>query len=419
MNFKVVNEKFFLFPFFVLLVVGVILPTDAKHGLFSAKSLAYLLSLAGVFLLALLKRKIFLSSLQLFCFFGFSACFFLVWFLFGLLFDDSLTPSRIDQMKLFIITISIPLITYYYLHEGKISPRKLINLLIFANLTYCTTKIILILAHLAGVINIWTLLRTTGFSIHKMTIFGELSRLQTSVDITAPFLVFFALQSEALGLDLSRRVRSLYLAASFFSTIFAFSRFLFAVYFLSVALHVFTLKPLKIAKAAVSLILLAMLFTFSIGMKNTATAINARFFSRENTISDEIRVQQVQALMRQFYESPYLGQGMGGYAKDVIRDRNNLHSYEVQWVAFLMQFGIIGMSILLIPIFWIYFKLLTLPLNRNTLALTALFSAWLLSGFTNPFLISLQSGILYTLFLLGAEAVDRRFQWRCSIQGVS
>lgn len=147
----------------------------------------------------------------------------------------------------------------------------------------------------------------------------------------------------------------------------------------------------------------------AIGPEKIHTIIARRVFSMDNFKSDELRIMQVNALLSEYENALFVGKGLGGYAHENIRDRTLLHSYEVQWVAFLMQFGFIGVLILLVPLFVIVFRLIKGKISRIKWSFCGLFLLWLLSGFTNPFLISLTSGIIYALFLVSADLIDESY----------
>jgi len=121
-----------------------------------------------------------------------------------------------------------------------------------------------------------------------------------------------------------------------------------------------------------------------------------------------VRHQQVAFLMQEHEQYPWFGKGMGGYVEGFVRDHQLPYSYEVQWAAFLMQFGYIGLFFLLVPLGIIYWNLLAAEFDCVRLGFALLFSLWIVSGFTNPFLISLTSGVVYTLFYLVRESYDRR-----------
>lgn len=161
------------------------------------------------------------------------------------------------------------------------------------------------------------------------------------------------------------------------------------------------LVRLIILTVSISMILVAW-----VGVERVELLIYERFFSYDNKMSDQTRVEQIAALMDGLEKVPLLGRGLGGYIDSLFRDGLVLHSYEVQWVAFLMQFGMLGFFVLLTPVLIIGYKLFLPPFTRVKLAFFGLFGIWLLSGFTNPFLISLTSGIVYSIFILAADILN-------------
>lgn len=405
-----ITSRIFLIPYFLLIIVGLSLPSDGSHGLLSPKSITFFSAVIGFVLYLLTEKKIKQSHLPLALFFISFILFLLIWTFVGL--TNSNTPASVvaDQFKLFSITLSVPLMTYYLYKNQKISAEKMLKMCVYTNGAYCLTKITLIIFHLIGWVNIWDILQQVGFKLQSMTIFGSLQRLQTSIDISTPFIFMVALFSEQLNLQIKPRTRNAYLALAIISNFFTFSRFLFFVQGCAFLFYFCSLSFNKIQKTF--LISLAFLITtvVSVGPENITTSINHRFFSQANNQSDQTRVVQVNALLKQHEQAPYLGVGLGGHVPSLVRDNKNQHSYEVQWVAFLMQFGIFGVLYLLICVSMIGYSLLKPPINRTKLAFFSLFILWILSGFTNPFLISLQSGILYTLFLLaGWTQNTRRF----------
>ena len=397
-----------IWPFYLLLIIGIFLPSTAHHGALNPKSLVFITATLGVCVYACTKQGLLVSQLKIVCFMLFTLCFLIVWLFIGMALEKNTLSSGFDQFKLFLITTTVPILTLYLLKEKKITPQTIIKLVIYVNLAYCSLKILMTALHLMNVMNLWELKTRTGFRIQSMSIFGNVQRVQSSVDISTPFILLFALQSPSLGISISKRTRSFYLVISFLSNLLAFSRFLLFVYCFSIALHLFTLNFARISKNFIMIASLLILFTASIGFKNVEQAIHSRFFSQGNLLSDDIRYQQTNALMKAFEHSPYIGYGLGSYVKENIRDRHLLHSYEVQWVAFLMQFGLFGMTLLILPLGYILLKLLAPPLSRAKIAFSALFMMWTFSGFTNPFLISLQSGIIYALFITVSEKMSSK-----------
>jgi hypothetical protein len=278
-------------------------------------------------------------------------------------------------------------------------------------MTYVSLKVVVVLLHLAGFVDIWSLMKSSGFYFMRMSIYGSLDRVQTSVDISTPFLIFFVLQSKHLGLDLSRFFKRSYFVLSLFSTFLSFSRYLLFVYFLSCFLYWLSLDFRGILKGILFFLVAAALGYALIGPETVEKIVERRLFSRDNFLSDKTRSVQAEALLDKFEQAPLLGSGVGGYVKEVIREPNTLHVYEVQWLAFLMQFGVIGIFLILSPLLFIAIRLVQGPFSRLRWSFLGLFLLWIFSGFTNPFLISLASGIIYSLFYLCGE----EFKIRSSI----
>jgi hypothetical protein len=400
---RTLSSSILILPYFLLLIVGLTVPSIAYHGIFNPKSLAFLGTLGSMLLYLFLRQQLKINQLKVIAFYFVSITFLLLWLLIGLVDDPSNVITRVDQLKLFVITLTVPTVTLFLLYGNKISTSTVFKTIIFSNLTYCTLKIGAVILHLSGIINIWSVLEAFGFRVMKMSMFGVLERLQSSLDISTPFILFFVLQSERLGFPLSRRMKIFFVIISLLSNLLAFSRFLLFVYAASLCLYLVTLSVTRIVKGILICCIALTTFIAIIGVENVSTSITQRFFSKSNLASDRTRMDQYRVLMNEHHEAPYLGKGLGSFSRDLIRDNEVKHSYEMQWIAFLMQFGLFGTSLLLIPLGMIAFRFLQYPLTRLNLSFLCVYLLWVLSGFTNPYLISLQSGIIYTLFLIAGQ----------------
>jgi hypothetical protein len=397
------SDKILLLPYFIMIVIGLTLPSVAYHGILNPKSLIFFSATGCMLLYIAIRGQFKISQLNILLFLLSSCAFLLFWLLLG---NMETLSIRIDQLKLFLITIAIPAMTLYLLREDKITRQAVFKTVIYSNLAYCTLKLSAVILHLLGIINIWEVLEVFGFRVMKMSIFGVLQRLQSSLDISTPFILLFVLQSEYLGIRLTRRMKIFYIVVSLFSIFLAFSRFLWFVYAISFILYLMTLPLSRIAK---SITIGGITLAACIGIVGTdylTTSIQQRFFSKANYYSDQERVKQFQALIAEHDEAPFLGKGLGSFSPELIRDKQIKHSYELQWVAFLMQFGLLGVILMLIPLAIIVFRFFQYPLTRVSTGFLSLFILWILSGLTNPYLISLQSGIIYTIFLIFPENGD-------------
>lgn len=390
-----------------MLVIGMTLPSDGSHGLLAPKSLAFIGSTFFMGLYFITSQRLNKRQVMLVCFLLCALSILLIWFSIGVDQSDFGMASATDQLKLFILTIATVILTLYIVSERLATPQKILRILIYSNFGYSAAKVSFVVLHLLGIINIFSLLERMGIRFMTMGIVGSISRLQTSVDIITPFLVIFVLQSQALHLGFSKKFRITFCIISILAIFLSFSRFLMFVgfvgclgYWLSLSIP----RLLKIVLLATACVAFAIAI---IGVGTVVQVIEQRFFSTANYYSDLTRQEQIDALMSEYDQYPLMGKGIGGYVPSFIRDGTILHSYEVQWVAFLMQFGIIGLLFLFVPFGIIGYRLVFPYISRVRLGFLAVFGLWMFSGLTNPFMISLTSGIIYSMFLLAADILDR------------
>lgn len=390
-------------PYLALIIAGLTVPSDGSHGFFNIKSLAYVctvLSAAGYLLIV---KKLSLIEWKMVCFLLASVCFLLIWLMVSLVYAETSEKSSWEQLKIVWLTVSVVAISAYFVYDGLISFQALLKTVLLTNFAYSTVKVSLVVLHCLGYINLWSIVDAMGVRFMSMDILGILPRFQTSIDIVTPFLLFFFLQSKRFGIEWTKTFKVIYLFISVIAIFLSFSRFLTFIALLSFLLHALTLRSSTIIK----MIPIVFIFCFSviywIGIDDVYTIVERRFFSTDNFNSDLGRREQITALIDESAEYPLFGKGLGGYAPNMIRDTQLLYSYEVQWLASLMQFGIVGISLLLIPLGLISRNLLSRPISREKISCFILFLSWLASGFTNPFLLSLTSGIVYSIFLLAGH----------------
>ncbi len=390
-----------------MIIAGMVIPSDGEHGILSLKSISFILAAFCAGAYAIIRQKVSFYQIKLILFSCIAASTLLFWLLVSSYYGETTALAQTDQFKLFVITLFFPLLTVYLITEKLLVPQQVYKAVIYSSLAYAVMKIAMVALHLFKIVNIWELMQTLGIRFMRMDIYAGLERVQTSVDIAAPFVVFFVLQSERLGFYLSRSFKFFYIVLTLASTFLSFSRYLLAVYFMSCFLYWATLK-LKPLLIGFLYFLIALCISYvAIGPEKVNIIIERRVFSLDNYQSDATRVQQIEAMVDQFEHQPYLGTGIGGFAPQYVREGTVLHLYEVQWMAFLMQFGIVGIFVLLIPLVLIGKDMVYPKFSRTRGTFLLFFLMWVFSGFTNPFLISLTSGIMYTLFYLSSQILDQ------------
>lgn len=392
-------RRCFAFPFFLLLIAGLSVPSDGSHSALNIKSLTFGATTVSLMAYVLMVKKISLYQWKVICFLLCSIIFLMTWSMIGL-YNQTPEHSIMEQAKVLWLTVSLVGMSAYVVSEGLMSFKSFLKTILFTNFAYSVLKIIFVILHLLGIVNLWSLMETLGIRFMSMDIYGALPRFQTSIDIVTPFLLFFFLQAPRFEIVWSRTFKTVYLTVTLLAIFLSFSRFLTFIAIVSLVLHTLTLSSGKLLRILPLFLVGVGLFVSWIGIDNIYFVFERRFLSSDTFQSDQVRSYQIQALMNEFSKYPILGKGLGGFADESIRDPALPYSYEVQWAASLMQFGIVGLTILLIPLGIITSKILWRPLTKEKIALFVLFFGWLAAGFTNPFLLSLASGIIYSLFLL-------------------
>ncbi|MEB7584244.1 O-antigen ligase family protein [Serratia rubidaea] len=160
----------------------------------------------------------------------------------------------------------------------------------------------------------------------------------------------------------------------------------------------------KIVKISVlSIIFIGILLFFTPLGDVVYTLIDSRLNNQSiNAASDQERTFQNRALLDAISTHPLLGHGMGYFIPNALRSTTTPYLYETQTLSIVMDFGIIGASVLF---FLFLYGCITNALNvngvksvKNLFMPLVCFTIWLLSGSLNPFLFGASGGIIIFLF---------------------
>lgn len=135
---------------------------------------------------------------------------------------------------------------------------------------------------------------------------------------------------------------------------------------------------------------------------NYLNALFSRFNSNSSVESDNIRIEQFNFFMSEINNSIFIGRGTGAYLKNYLRSDVIKYSYELEYLSFIYQFGIIGfIPIILVPIivFWkLALKNITISSVRSILIFNLI--VWCIKPFFNPSFLSSNSGLLIVAIIL-------------------
>lgn len=131
--------------------------------------------------------------------------------------------------------------------------------------------------------------------------------------------------------------------------------------------------------------------------------------AKEQTRTERTRVRMTEALLREWEENPFFGEGMGSSPEDYTRNGKSRTVFELEYHALLYKVGAVGMAVfLLLPIFLAvrYVSLLRgrsnlLRTHLGKLGASALAGSLItaVAGTTNPVLTSAYFSFLVALYL--------------------
>lgn len=235
-------------------------------------------------------------------------------------------------------------------------------------------------------------------------IFGGLVRFNLIIyDFIVAFFLFLVPAYPNLFRKIPIYIRHLFMAVGTACLVFAFSRLLFALVAILWGYAYFFKASFK-AKLIIAGLAIAI---SSATLPWFVGAIDQRFSTIQTSKSDDIRFEQVEALVDVWLESPFIGGGFGYYSKNLIRDPNVPFSYEVQWIGFLAKLGILGIGFLTILVGFLYFGMLAGSRTLDHYVFAFVLSCFILGGFTNQYLVSSASGVFYATCLFVAWAVRK------------
>jgi O-antigen ligase len=230
-----------------------------------------------------------------------------------------------------------------------------------------------------------------------------ITRLQIPMDSLVPFMLYFITKDMILGRGgNTAKVVFLLLVISLALTL---SRSFWAQGILFIGLAILLeAKFSKILKISVLSAIFIGIIMFLTPLGDVIFAlIDSRLNNQDsNASSDQERDFQNNALLNAISSHPLFGHGMGYYIPNALRSITTPYLYESQTLSIIMDFGIIGVSVLLL-IFLSTCISNALNVNgknrvKNLIMPLVCFSIWLLSGSVNPFLFGASGGIIIFFF---------------------
>lgn len=156
-------------------------------------------------------------------------------------------------------------------------------------------------------------------------------------------------------------------------------------------------RQISVIKGLLSIVLIVVAFfcymnvIYDFNFKTFIQVFNSGFDFSSNELSQSMRREQFFTLLRDWSERPLFGAGHGAISSGLIRSETIPWAYELSYVALLFHVGIVGFSIYLAGVIWIFwmglriirydtkFGVYMLPVLVGT-------SCFLIGNATNPYL---------------------------------
>jgi hypothetical protein len=329
-------------------------------------------------------------------------------FLVALVRGSTSTGFAVDALQGLVATIGVAFVIVIASSRGSVTWRAVLRSFLFAAFTYSLLKLALVAAISVGLVTFAGVrsffLEVLDYSFVSMLIIPGLVRAQFINDVTLPIaLAILVLFREPHELGLRPSLRHVMTAAFLAAVVLAFSRWLFlltavvtAGWFVLYAIRRATTLALALL---VGLVGIGVAFVVLDGPALTR-ALLERFDSPAVEASDALRREQVAAMLDEIAQRPLLGKGVGSYAPAAIQSVRQPYSYEVQWLAILLQLGVVGTALIALPLVALLGHALRAPDRRRALVVLVVTVLWVASGFTNPYLISSTSGVVFGILAI-------------------
>ncbi|SFG04030.1 O-antigen ligase like membrane protein [Lachnospiraceae bacterium C7] len=127
-----------------------------------------------------------------------------------------------------------------------------------------------------------------------------------------------------------------------------------------------------------------------------------RFSGTQVEASDGTRVEQFTHLYDGFVSAPFIGHGLGSFVSDYIRSESNPHSYELEYLSYLYQLGVVGTFLIIGGLMYNFFEVSVLWCKERIpqIILFLNFVIWAIKPFFNPGFMSSCSGMTIISFMI-------------------
>lgn len=316
--------------------------------------------------------------------------------------------SILSEMKAFIATFYLIFLPLLIIESNIITSLQTLKVIAYSTLCYLLIKLTLEILLIFGFLDINNLYLFINDVFNFKFIhlpFSIFERINFPIDYILPPLLLAILYSKNLGWNLIYFQKIIFFILILSAIFIAYSRYLWAFTFLIILLYFFTekitYKKLNYFLGfSILLLMIAILYhEIIVGI------IEERFLGSYTTVSDLPRIEMKVALSEMIHNMPITGWGMGAYPNSLVRFEQSPWNYELQWFAFLMQFGYLGILYLLFLTGLVYKKIF-IRLTRKRAIIGFAYTLWLITGIFNCFLLTSSAGVVFLTYYVLAHNLN-------------
>jgi hypothetical protein len=321
-----------------------------------------------------------------------SLCF---WSLVGVFNGQADTGQIFSELRQIASAISVAWLSIFAIRRGLLTAERLITVIIYGMFCVSAVKMALVAASFFSNIDPIQITQSVfGEATRADPILFGLVRLDFPQDIVGAFALFALLAPSVSGVRFGRMSKLfICIVVVLGSGFLTYSRAIWFIYVVSIFVAMIVQRSWK--TMAVTILAVLVLGAWYYDVFNVV--FEERFVA-EAEPSDVGRIEQARDLMGEIKARPFLGKGMGAHFSTDSRTTTQKYSYELEWLALLMQFGIVGTIgiLLLVAASTRDLVMAKHPARPWTLLLFAL---WLLESCLNPHITSSYAGATFGLFM--------------------
>jgi hypothetical protein len=379
----------------IFLFFAVALPSGYVFG-FNVKALLAFV-LAGLFVFSSIYEK---QAPFFWLVFSLLMAFLLFYWFVGVVHGVPL-PDAISQFVAFHSAFIVIFLTTYYVSVGYVNLDKVILVILYALILVALSKLFVQILVFGGVpfyfVKEWY---ESVFSVSFIGLdAGWFYRVHFPSDYLIPVSLYAIFESDKFELEIKRSKRFLFCLLLIFSLVISYSRYIWFYALVTFFVLFFYRANASWKLAAVFSVVVGTTLILSVD-NVLIDVVRQRYTGDFAESSDSVRFEMFEALISQIEKYPVFGAGLGGSVPGYINIESVPWYFELQWLGFIMQFGIVGASLLvgvsILPLVW----MIGYRSDKILLGLSVIYTLWLLVGVFNGFMLTTSGGVIFVMFIL-------------------